>query len=167
MEHDDLFSPILGRRQILQGATALSLLGLARFGGAPAMHAEGELAVDDLIDPVALNGMCVLSPSLTAGPYYLPLGLIRSDIKEGQPGLRTRLYISVVDAATCSPIPGAEVDVWHNNAPGTYPASAAGHRGQTLRGVQFTDASGLASFDTFPGWYHAPATFTCACADEV
>jgi protocatechuate 3,4-dioxygenase beta subunit len=164
MRHDDIFSPILGRRQILQGAGAMSLLGLARLAGAHGARGSGlesDLNVDDLIDPATLASMCVLTPSLTAGPYYLPLNLVRSNIKEGQSGLRTRLYITVVDAASCAPIPNAEVDVWHNNAPGVYSGIAAlGTSGETwLRGIQLTDASGLATLDTiYPGWYPGRTT---------
>ena len=180
MENDDVFSPILGRRKILQGAGVLSLLSLVRLGSgskladvadvagvAGAAHviggprADADLDVSDLIDTDALQSMCVLTPGETEGPYYLNLNLLRQNITEGQAGLQTRLYVTVVSAATCAPIPNASVDIWHNNALGVYSGFAnQSTQGQTwLRGVQMTDANGLAVFDTiFPGWYQGRTT---------
>jgi protocatechuate 3,4-dioxygenase beta subunit len=97
---------------------------------------------------------CVLMPELTEGPYYLDLDLVRSDITEGRPGLPLDLRVNVVDAGSCEPIEGAAVDVWHCDAEGAY-SGVQGAEGETFcRGVQLTDASGLAEFRTvFPGWY--------------
>jgi protocatechuate 3,4-dioxygenase beta subunit len=105
--------------------------------------------------------VCSLTPSETAGPYYLNLNLVRTDITEGQPGLKSRILIHVVRASDCSPVPNATLDVWHASAPGKYSGFAnQGTLGQTwLRGVQFTDANGLGYFDTiFPGWYPGRTT---------
>src|SRR5262249_44283949 len=121
----------------------------------------GEIDLSDLIEPSGMQGMCVMTPAETEGPYYLNLNLLRQDITEGQPGLPTRLLISVVHAADCTPVANATVDVWHANAPGQYSGFAnQGTQGQTwLRGVQFTDANGLATFDTiYPGWYMGRTT---------
>lgn len=165
MHDDDVFSPVLGRRQLLHGATALSILGIARLAGQrPVLRvgaAEEELDVSDLVDADRAMGMCVLTPSETEGPYYLNLNLVRSDITEGFPGVKTRLNLHVVDANDCSPLSNARVDVWHNNAPGAYSGFAnQGTQGQTfLRGVQFTDGTGTAIFDTiYPGWYQGRTT---------
>jgi hypothetical protein len=166
MENDDIFSPSLGRRQILGGAGALVLLGLTRraaaFTAPFALAGEGaDIDVGDLIDPDALGTMCVLTPSQTAGPYYLNLNLVRSDITEGKPGIPTRLFLNVVRASDCTPIPNAAVDVWHCDALGLYSGVASlGTAGQTfLRGIQFTDAAGMTSFDTiYPGWYPGRTT---------
>jgi protocatechuate 3,4-dioxygenase beta subunit len=96
---------------------------------------------------------CVLTPELTEGPYYLDLDLVRSDITEGQPGVPFDLAVTVVDADSCEPIEGAAVDVWHCDAGGAY-SGVEGDSGTFLRGVQMTDADGVASFRTiFPGWY--------------
>lgn len=164
MDNDDFQSPILGRRKLLYGAGALSLLTLARIGGAATR--EGGFAseipdVDDLVDLEALQQMCVLTPSETAGPYYLNLNLLRQDIKESQTGILVRYSITVVDAGTCNPIPNATVDIWHNNALGVYSGYAnQGTQGQTwLRGIQLTDSTGLAMFDSiYPGWYQGRTT---------
>jgi protocatechuate 3,4-dioxygenase beta subunit len=93
-------------------------------------------------------------PELTEGPYYLDLDLVRSDITEDRPGLPLDLRVSVVDADACEPIEGAAVDVWHCDAGGAY-SGVEGAAGETFcRGVQLTDASGVAEFRTiFPGWY--------------
>jgi protocatechuate 3,4-dioxygenase beta subunit len=105
---------------------------------------------------------CVLTPEQTAGPFYFDAGQVRSDITEGLPGAPLAVRITVVDAATCSPIRDAIVDLWHADAAGRY----SGYPGQGddtdedtsgedfLRGVQVTDADGRVAFTTlFPGWY--------------
>jgi protocatechuate 3,4-dioxygenase beta subunit len=165
MENDDILSPVLGRRQLLHGATALSILGLARLARRQPVFATGvpdeELDVSDLIDAQAAQMMCVLTPSETAGPFYLNLNLVRSDITEGLPGLKTRLNLHVVHASDCSPIQNATVDLWHNDADGRYSGFASkGTQGLTyLRGVQSTDANGTTFFDSiYPGWYMGRTT---------
>jgi protocatechuate 3,4-dioxygenase beta subunit len=96
---------------------------------------------------------CVLTPEVTKGPYYLDLDLMRSNITEGRPGLPFDLQIKVVDADSCEPIKDVAVDVWHCDAEGVY-SGVQGDDGTFLRGVQVTDATGDAAFQTiFPGWY--------------
>jgi protocatechuate 3,4-dioxygenase beta subunit len=100
---------------------------------------------------------CVLAPELTEGPYYLPNERVRRDITEGKPGAPLRLRLTVVDASSCKAIKGAAVDIWHADAGGVY-SGVAGNTGTFLRGVQKTDGSGLAVFDTiYPGWYQGRA----------
>jgi protocatechuate 3,4-dioxygenase beta subunit len=165
MEDDDILTPSLGRRQILHGAGALGILGLMRLAAARSARgtipAPAGLDVSDLVDGEALQTMCVFTPSMTAGPYYLNLNIVRTDITEGLPGLPTRLYLHVVHASDCSPVPNCTVDLWHADAIGRYSGFAnQGTFGQTfLRGVQFTDPTGQAYFDTiFPGWYPGRTT---------
>jgi len=165
MDNDDVFSPVLGRRQILHGATALGILGLVRRAAQHPVLRGGdsgeELDLSEFIDAQAAMGMCVLTPSQIEGPYYLNLNLVRSDITEGYPGLKTRLNLHVVHASDCTPIPNARVDVWHNEAQGRYSGFAnQGTQGLTfLRGVQFTDATGTTFFDSvYPGWYPGRTT---------
>ena len=93
---------------------------------------------------------------MTDGPYYLPGEKVRRDITEGLPGAPLALRLSVLDAATCRPIKGAAVDIWHASAAGKYSGEEANNTvGRTyLRGIQRTDAHGLALFKTvYPGWY--------------
>lgn len=117
-------------------------------------------ATTTTIEPVA----CVLTPELTAGPYYLDGPLARDDITEGQPGTLLEFRVRVLALPDCTPLAGAAVDVWHCDAGGEYSGfngnslAATAARGTNdkrfLRGVQLTDADGVATFTTiFPGWY--------------
>ncbi len=115
------------------------------------------------------SGVCVLTPELTEGPYYLDDMLVREDITEGKAGIPMALRITVVDATTCAPIENAAVDVWHCDARGYYsgfvnadpdpqdpnPYQDDGSNPDTfLRGVLLSDANGLVKFQTiYPGWY--------------
>lgn len=63
---------------------------------------------------------------------------------------------TVVDVATCRPIKGAAVDVWHCDARGVYSGTSVqgAEDERFLRGVQRTDAKGVALLRTiYPGWY--------------
>ena len=103
----------------------------------------------------------MISPRQTAGPFYFDTGLVRRDISEGRPGAPLVVAFRLVHADSCRPIPDAVVDIWHADAVGQY----SGYRGQGddgsdtsgetfLRGIQVTDAEGLAEFDTiYPGSY--------------
>lgn len=109
-------------------------------GAGPAAVASGAVA-------------CVLTPEMTEGPYYVPDEAVRRNITEGLPGTPLALHLTVVNASTCKPIAGAKVDVWHANALGVY-SGVQGNTGTFMRGIQPTNAHGLALFDTvYPGWY--------------
>jgi protocatechuate 3,4-dioxygenase beta subunit len=108
----------------------------------------------------------VVKPELTEGPYFVDERLNRSDIRSDpsdgsvRPGapLALTFAISRKSGSTCSPQPGATVDVWHCDAQGIYSdVSDPGFetRGkQFLRGYQVTDDAGTARFTTiYPGWY--------------
>ena len=98
---------------------------------------------------------CVLTPEQTEGPYYIPNEALRRNITEGRPGTALLLRAFVVNASTCKPIRGAAVDVWHADASGVYSGFGQGARNRTfMRGIQRTNAKGLALFRTvYPGWY--------------
>ena len=102
--------------------------------------------------------VCVLTPELTEGPFYLPNEKIRRNITEGRPGTLLTLKLKVVNASTCKAIKGAAVDIWHADAGGTY-SGVQGSAGTTfMRGIQPTDATGVAEFRTvYPGWYQGRA----------
>jgi protocatechuate 3,4-dioxygenase beta subunit len=100
---------------------------------------------------------CVLAPEMTEGPYYVPNEAIRRNITEGRPGTPLQLHLTVVNAATCKPLRAAAVDIWHADASGVY-SGVAGNPGTFMRGIQKTNGSGLAIFDTvYPGWYRGRA----------
>jgi protocatechuate 3,4-dioxygenase beta subunit len=101
---------------------------------------------------------CVLTPEQADGPYYVDAARVRRDIRDGRPGMALLLRTTVVDASTCKPIRGAAVDVWHCDASGNY-SGVNGNMDMFLRGIQRTDAKGLATFLTiFPGWYPGRTT---------
>jgi protocatechuate 3,4-dioxygenase beta subunit len=129
---------------------------LLRFGGliAALSGAAGWkiTASDGAVDAVR----CVLAPEMTEGPYYIPNEKVRRNINEGRPGTPLLLHLTVVDASTCRPIKGAAVDIWHADALGVYSGESVENTvGQTfMRGIQRTNAHGVASFQTvYPGWY--------------
>jgi protocatechuate 3,4-dioxygenase beta subunit len=134
---------------------------LLRLGGfAAALFGAGEWKLEDAhgAGPAAVASgavKCVLTPEQTEGPYYIPNERVRRNITEGHPGTPLLLRTTVVDASTCRPIRRAAVDVWHADAAGVYSGFGAGAGSRTfMRGVQRTDARGLAAFRTvYPGWY--------------
>ena len=129
-----------------------TLLAAAAGGGAAAAAADASGG------PAAVSSglvTCVLTPELTEGPYYIAGEKVRRNITEGHPGTRLELHLAVVDASTCKAIRGAAVDIWHADAGGVYSGFGAGASSRTfMRGIQPTDANGLATFVTvYPGWY--------------
>src|SRR5262245_16084628 len=98
---------------------------------------------------------CVLTPEQTEGPYYISGEKVRRNITEGRPGTPLTLRLTVVDSRTCKPIKGAAVDIWHCDAAGAYSGFGAGRASRTfMRGIQRTNANGVATFKTvYPGWY--------------
>jgi protocatechuate 3,4-dioxygenase beta subunit len=99
---------------------------------------------------------CVLAPEQTEGPYHLDDHKLRRNITEGRPGVPLALRLTVVDVSTCKPIKGSAVDVWHCDAGGVYSGTSVQDTedDRFLRGIQRTDAKGLALFRTiYPGWY--------------
>lgn len=106
---------------------------------------------------------CVRTLESNDGPFYYESSLRRGNITEGRKGVPLRLRIQVANALipgnSCSPLPGAVVDVWQADADGMY-SNVGGDiqneatLGQTfMRGHQLTDANGFVEFETvMPGW---------------
>jgi protocatechuate 3,4-dioxygenase beta subunit len=158
----------VSRRTLLAAGGSVALAGAA---GITALHSVGS-ADNSKLAPVSYsfedsNG-CILTAAAEEGPFYVEEALIRRDIRDGRPGLLTTLRMKVVDAATCAPLPGAAIDIWHCDAQGNY--SAAPQLGRQTRdardhltpanterfcrGRQIADANGMVEFTTiFPGWY--------------
>src|SRR6266571_5059265 len=135
---------------------------LVRLGGllAGALGVGGwKIATSDGAGPAGVVSgavTCVLTPEQTEGPYYIANEKRRRNITEGRPGTPLLLHAVVVDASTCRPIRGAAVDIWHADAGGVYSGESVENTvGQTfMRGIQRTNASGIAIFQTvYPGWY--------------
>ena len=123
------------------GATAVGGWKLTEDAGAgPAAVASGLVT-------------CVLLPESTEGPFFLDDQKVRRNITEGKQGVALTLRLTVVDVSTCRVIRGAAVDVWHCYAGGAY-SGVPGGAATFLRGIQRTDAKGVAVFRTiYPGWY--------------
>lgn len=128
--------------------------------------------------PKAGADVCVLTPELTEGPYFIKAPL-RSDIRGGRPGLPLKLSVQVVNMPDCAVLEGLTVEIWHCDAAGYYSGypdmtvrspfdtlamvvteAKDGHippqakEEMFLRGGQVTNAEGIVEFDTiFPGWY--------------
>ncbi len=124
------------------------------------------LAQNTSIPLIVADKLCLLTPRAVEGPYYFAPELVRADITETRTGVPLRLRLQVIGADDCMPLKGARVDVWHADAIGYY----SGYDGQGddrnvstkgqafLRGTQFTDETGLATFRTlYPGWYEGRA----------
>jgi protocatechuate 3,4-dioxygenase beta subunit len=162
MHHDDHpVGRLLTRRELvaLFGATAAATV-------AHRLEAQTSGRGPDIAVP-----NCVVVPHQTEGPYFVDERLLRSDVRSDKrtgvisPGapLDLRLTISQVSAAgACSPLAGAQVDIWQCDALGRYSDvrdRSNDTSGQTfLRGHQLADAAGNVRFTTiYPGWYQGRA----------
>jgi protocatechuate 3,4-dioxygenase beta subunit len=154
-------------RWLAAGGTAAALPGVLRAqGGASGtgLSASG-------------TGRCAPFPPETPGPFpadgtsasgrrhnALALaGAVRRDIRRSvggpggiAPGVPLRLRLELVEAsASCAPLAGRAVYVWHCTRDGRYSLYSDGVTGENyLRGVQVSDAAGVVEFMTvFPGCY--------------
>jgi protocatechuate 3,4-dioxygenase beta subunit len=127
-------------RKAWLGSAAVAALGLAGL---------------EARDTDAASVSCILTPEQTEGPYYIAGEKFRSNITDGHAGAPMQLRTFVVDATTCRPLKNAAVDVWHADAAGVYSGFGSGASSRTfMRGIQRTNAKGLAQFRTvYPGWY--------------
>ncbi len=165
----------LGRRAALAGlagGTIASVAGLVTPASAePSLRAAAEIG--KTLENIP--NMCRVTSATIEGPYFIDQRIIRSDIREKQPGVPLELELQVVNASGgCRPISGALVSIWHCNADGEYSGylfndpnqmpdpsavDATGHvphqdNERWLRGAQVADANGKVTFKTIvPGWY--------------
>lgn len=116
-----------------------------------------------IVPAEAASKTCVATQAIEEGPYYLADTPTRSDVTDGQDGKAITLTFTVLDTS-CKPIKKARVDIWYANAQGVYSGVAsrgddlgAGvNSGKFLRGTQYTNAKGIATFKgIYPGWYPA------------
>lgn len=163
-------SPQVAREPMAVAANRRDLLKLSAVAAAAGAVGicPGRAGAQDVSPTLTPEQLCVLTPELTEGPYYLDTNLVRPNITEGRPGVPLRLRVTVNDPATCSPLANAAVDIWHCDAQGFYSGVNANAPGSDadaeeiaeaaerifLRGIQLTDADGVAEFSTiYPGWY--------------
>ncbi len=106
---------------------------------------------------------------MVEGPFYSSGGEYRCDLREGQPGQKLDLTITVVNAKNREPLAGVDVDLWQCNATGHYsgydvnpdalPTNISNGQKATndetfLRGRLTANAAGQVTFETiYPGWY--------------
>lgn len=151
------FAAKLSRRQ------ALTTIAVTATGALMPRAVFAQGADQSVLLPVA--DVCMLTPEVTEGPYYLDADLVRRDIREDREGVPVSLRMQVVDAA-CLPVGGARVDLWHCDAQGVYSSYGGGEAGQEsargetfLRGTQIADDRGIVEFATiYPGWYRGRTT---------
>ena len=149
----------LSRRRALTklGGLAAAALGGGAWGARELLDAPDADAAGTGPAAVATGLVsCVLTPEQTEGPYYVPGAPVRRNVTEGKPGVALTLRLSVVNVSSCKPIKGASVEIWHCDASGVYSGTAQQGTAsdRSLRGVQRTDANGLAILRTiYPGWY--------------
>jgi protocatechuate 3,4-dioxygenase beta subunit len=132
-------------------------------GGTAAM--TGKATYPDPFETI--DDVCALVATTTAGPCTTETDLQREDVSEGWTGIPVRLALKVVDAS-CNPVGGATVKIWHTNIEGSYSGQTPSNGFCLLdqsyasqdffRGVQITGDDGTVFFDTcFPGWYSGRA----------
>jgi protocatechuate 3,4-dioxygenase beta subunit len=173
-ESDSNESKWVSRRRVLAvgGLSAAAVgLGTAGLGRARSALATSETA--GVTSATSAASVCVLSPEVTEGPYYLADSLIRRDITEGKAGLQLILDVQVVDTTSdCKPLDDVAVEIWHCDAWGYYsgytdkspggevpPYDNVGDPNTNLRGYQITNPNGRVRFQTIvPGWYSPRVT---------
>src|SRR5688500_10373045 len=119
-EHDDKpVGRVLSRREVLAllGSASAAVFAIPAFSRLT-LNSLGETPT-----PAATGTAipaCVVRPELMEGPYFVENALNRSDIridptngsvKEGAP-LRLVYRVSEISANACTPLAGAQVDVW-------------------------------------------------------
>ncbi|GAP37061.1 intradiol ring-cleavage dioxygenase [Piscinibacter sakaiensis] len=122
------------------------------------------------------SGSCIADPQETAGPYpadgtntasgstsdvLTAAGIVRSDIRSSflgstniAQGVPVVLTLTLVDTnASCAPLAGYAIYLWHCDRAGNYSLYTAASESY-LRGVQVSDSAGQVTFTTiFPGCY--------------
>ena len=154
-------------RNVLAGVAATTLVGSGACGSEGSAGTGGSGGTGGTGAGTGGSGganACTVYPQQTAGPFYLDLDQLRSDITEGKSGASLRL-VAQVQSEACAPLKDLAVDLWHCDADGVYSGFAGqlgglDTTGQTfLRGTQVTDANGVAQFETiYPGWYPVRTT---------
>jgi protocatechuate 3,4-dioxygenase beta subunit len=135
------------------GGTAGSTTTAAGDAGSSATGASGAEIPDETPGPFPADG--------TNGPDVLGIdGVVRADITSSigdlsgtAEGVPMTIELTVVEAGTGAPLPGAAVYLWHCTADGRYSIYEVEDQNY-LRGVQEAGADGRVSFTTvFPGCY--------------
>ena len=158
-DDDQPIGALLSRRDAIRLLAATGVV----FGAADRLNAQ------------SAGGACVVRPELEEGPYFVDARAVRSDVRVDSStgtisaGVPVQLSFTLAGLANgrCAPLRDAAVHIWQCDAVGEYSGvSGPGQRSSEgerdfLRGVQRTDASGVARFTTiYPGWYPGRAVHT-------
>jgi protocatechuate 3,4-dioxygenase beta subunit len=168
MDNDDAtIGRLLSRRRALGLLGSLGLLPLAGSSRGPgALDTATAGLPRGAAAPGLPQGVCVVRPAQTVGPYFVDERLDRSDVRTdpgtsearvGEP-LDLSMTITRIVNGACTPFAGAVVDIWQCDAAGTYSDvrdRSFDTSGQKwLRGYQVADREGRVRFTTiYPGWY--------------
>ena len=70
----------------------------------------------------ALTRVCLVGPSPEGetGPYWIPGERIRSQLREGEPGVPVIVEQQYIDVETCEPVVDLYTEIWGCNATGVY-----------------------------------------------
>jgi protocatechuate 3,4-dioxygenase beta subunit len=167
------------RRRLLlaaAGAAGATLFGVLGCGGGGDAGSSSSSGSDGSSGSSSGSGACAVSAEETQGPYpadgsnaigsdvvnaLAASGIVRSDIRSSFGGLSgtaegvpTTLELTLVNTnGSCANLAGYAIYVWHCDRSGEYSIYGATDQNY-LRGVQETDANGLATFTTiFPACY--------------
>jgi protocatechuate 3,4-dioxygenase beta subunit len=173
----DLETLLLDRRQAIKllGKAGLTAGLLTIVGCAPGaiLSSASSSASTSSSASAAGNASCDIIPEETAGPFpgdgsngpdiLTQSGVVRSDIRSSfgtstnvAEGVPLNVKLAIQDASKdCAPLAGAAVYVWHCDRQGGYSLYSNGVTSENyLRGVQETDATGVATFTSiFPACY--------------
>ena len=107
---------LLGRRGALIGLAGAAVTSVSALLS-PAF-AQRTFKTDNIKDAADVGDFleklpqCRLTTATVEGPYYIDQRIIRSDIRENQPGLPLALELRVANAnASCRPVAGAVVSI--------------------------------------------------------
>jgi protocatechuate 3,4-dioxygenase beta subunit len=164
-----------GVLRLLAGASLLPLVGClaSGTGGEDGEDQDSGSGSNGGGADAGTDESCAAIPAETAGPYpgdgsnganaLLLAGIARSDIRASvatasgtAQGVLLTVKLTLVDSeASCAPLSGYAVYLWHCDRDGAYSMYAGSALNENyLRGVQETDADGVVTFTTiFPGCY--------------
>ena len=172
---------LIDRRQVLKlaGLTTISagLMSIAACAPAAAGSASSSASATSTdgatSSTAAAAADCAVIPEETAGPFpgdgsngpnvLAQSGIVRQDIRSSfgtstttAKGVPLTIKLTIQDVANnCAPMTGAAVYLWHCDQAGNYSLYSPAAAGENyLRGVQATDGSGVATFQSiFPACY--------------
>ncbi len=138
-----------GSGAMFGASPASALIASAAVPAAAGDNAAMPSAANQATQPALPTDCSSPTPAETEGPYFKAGSPEETTLATANtPGTLLTLSGYVLDT-NCQPVAGALVDFWQANAAGQYDNS-----GYTLRGHQYTDASGFYSIETVvPGLY--------------